>query len=243
MFAMSPTRRHPLTGLPLQPIYVRRDGVVFWPVIGAAPDDDAGGGQSAGDGGTTDGSTAGGGGAGDSDGDAGSTKADKPVSREDFERLRNQLSASDRRRDEAEKRLKEIEDKDKDELTKASEKVKELEEVNSKLQTELAQTRLELAFVSVNEVTWHNPKTALRTARDEGLLEAITKEDGSVDEAKLKKALDGLKKTHPYLVKTSTDQAAGGGSTGQPVGSGARGNGAGGPNEAELRKKYGRVLQ
>lgn len=243
MSAMSPTRRHPVTGLPLKPIYVRRDGVVFWPMIGAAPEDDAGSGQGAGNSGTTDGGTAGDGGAGDSGGDGTSTKPDT-VSKEDFERIRLQLSASDKRRDEAEKKLKEIEDKDKDELTKAAEKVQELEKQNSQLLTDLAQTRMELAFVSVNTVTWHNPKTALRTARDEGLLEGVTKEDGTVDESKMKKALDGLVKTHAYLVKSGGEERqAGGASTGQPVGSGARGNGAGGPNEAELKRRYGRVLQ
>lgn len=34
-----PSRRHPLTGEPLRAIWVRPDGRVMWPIIGAAPDD------------------------------------------------------------------------------------------------------------------------------------------------------------------------------------------------------------
>lgn len=34
-----PTKVHPHTGKPLRAIYVRRDGRVFWPIIGAAPDE------------------------------------------------------------------------------------------------------------------------------------------------------------------------------------------------------------
>jgi hypothetical protein len=34
-----PTKRHPHTGEPLRAIFVRRDGRVFWPILGASPDD------------------------------------------------------------------------------------------------------------------------------------------------------------------------------------------------------------
>lgn len=47
---LHPTLTHPRTGAPLQAIYVRRDGRVMWPIIGASPDDGAAGGD-AGDGG------------------------------------------------------------------------------------------------------------------------------------------------------------------------------------------------
>lgn len=36
-----PTKRHPHTGAPLRAIFVRRDGRVFWPILGASPDDPA----------------------------------------------------------------------------------------------------------------------------------------------------------------------------------------------------------
>lgn len=36
-----PTKRHPHTGAPLRAIYVRGDGRVFWPILGASPDDPA----------------------------------------------------------------------------------------------------------------------------------------------------------------------------------------------------------
>lgn len=36
-----PTKRHPHTGAPLRAIFVRGDGRVFWPILGASPDDPA----------------------------------------------------------------------------------------------------------------------------------------------------------------------------------------------------------
>ena len=36
-----PTKRHPHTGAPLRAIFVRKDGRVFWPILGASPDDQA----------------------------------------------------------------------------------------------------------------------------------------------------------------------------------------------------------
>lgn len=58
-----PTKRHPKTGQPLQAIWVRPDGRVMWPILGAAPDDGEGGDQG-GTGGTGSGDTGGAAGAG-----------------------------------------------------------------------------------------------------------------------------------------------------------------------------------
>ena len=34
-----PTKRHPHTGAPLRAIFVRRDGRVYWPILGASEDE------------------------------------------------------------------------------------------------------------------------------------------------------------------------------------------------------------
>lgn len=60
-----PTKRHPHTGQPLRAIFVRRDGRVFWPILGASPDDPADGGGSGGGGEGGDGGGSGGGTGGD----------------------------------------------------------------------------------------------------------------------------------------------------------------------------------
>lgn len=44
-----PTLRHPLTGAPLQAVYVTRDGRPKWPIMGAAEGDDAAAAQAAAD--------------------------------------------------------------------------------------------------------------------------------------------------------------------------------------------------
>jgi hypothetical protein len=71
-----PTKRHPHTGQPLRAIFVRRDGRVFWPIIGASPDDASNGGGAGGDGGATGGDNGGGDGGGNNgSGGSGRTNA------------------------------------------------------------------------------------------------------------------------------------------------------------------------
>lgn len=59
-----PTKRHPHTGAPLRAIFVRRDGRVFWPVIGASEDDGGGDGSGSGSGDRAGGNSGGGAGSG-----------------------------------------------------------------------------------------------------------------------------------------------------------------------------------
>lgn len=54
-----PTKRHPLTGAPIQAIWVRPDGRAMWPILGASEDGDAGAGDGSGDQGGDDGGDAG----------------------------------------------------------------------------------------------------------------------------------------------------------------------------------------
>ncbi len=68
-----PSLLHPLTGLPLRPVGVRRDGRVIWPIMGGAPDGDGDGG----DGGSGSGDGAGGGAGNQGAGDGAAGAGDK----------------------------------------------------------------------------------------------------------------------------------------------------------------------
>lgn len=61
---LHPSRRHPLTGQPLQALWVRPDGRVMWPILGGAPDTGDGNTGAAGAGGAGGGDTGAGAGAG-----------------------------------------------------------------------------------------------------------------------------------------------------------------------------------
>jgi hypothetical protein len=124
------------------------------------------------------------------------------VSREDFDKLRRQLSAADKGRSAAEKRLKEIDDANKDELTKATERAEELTKQNAKQAEEIAGLRLQNAFLSADtKITWHDPADALALAERQGYLAEVIGEDGKVDTGKLKTKLTELAKAKPHLVK------------------------------------------
>lgn len=164
------------------------------------------------------------------------------LSREDFDRLRKQLSAADKRREDAEKRLKEIDDSKKDELTKTTERVAELEEVLKERDSELAEMRLQNAFLTADTgITWHDPTDALALAERQGYLTEVISEDGKVDAAKLKVKLQELAKAKPHLVKTDAvgqKKETPRPSTGNKVGS----KGTTKPTETKLPSRYDRYL-
>lgn len=237
MDLMRGLRTHPRTGEPVQPLYRRPDGRYVWPVMGASPDDPAGG-DGGGDGepsGTNDdgGKEGQEGGTGSGNGNDG----DKPVSRAEFERLQEHLRQADKKRSDAEAKLKEIEDSKKDELTKAQERLAELEKSSEVKDAEIVQLRLDNAFLGVNDITWHSKKQALKLAESEGYLEGVIK-DGKVDEKVLASKLKEFAKANDHLVKkdgstTATSQASGG-----AVGSGGKGGKDGGTDEAALKGRY-----
>lgn len=165
---------HPKTGMPIEG-YVSKSGTIWYTPLGASDDDesDTDTGQSAGNGSTTDsGQSASASGSTstttDADTNSESDGADK-VDRADFERLRNQLSAADRKREEAEKRAKEYEDRDKGELEKATERADQLKSENEGLRTQLATLRMERAVLTDAEFgasRWHDPEdTVSRLSR------------------------------------------------------------------------------
>lgn len=173
------------------------------------------------------------------------------VSQEDFEKIKNQLRASDKRNADLDKRLKAIDDSKKDELTKATERVTELEAQQAKDSKEIASLRLQNAFLSANTgITWHDPGDALALAERKGYLDEVVGEDGTVDNAKLTAKLKEMAKASPHLVKSGkedTPGTSGGGSsngsasTGGKVGSKGSGGGKGsGPDLSRYSRHLNR---
>lgn len=117
-------------------------------------------------------------------------------------------------------------DAKKDELTRATDRVTELETEVSGLQETVSQLRIGNAFLSVNDHNWHDPDTALDLAERGGYLEDVVDDDGKVSQKLLKKALDRLAGDKPFLVKKAEkddDDDRGPGSSGES-GGGRSGN-------------------
>jgi len=216
----------------LAPLFTWRGRSVY-SVFGAEGDDDTGGGS----GGAPD----------DDDNDDDTGKSDDgngsdTVSRDDYEKLRNQLRAADKNKSAAEKRLKDIEDSKKDEFTKATERVKELEEANAKQASELSEMRLQNAFLTANTgITWHDPADALALAERQGYLAEVVDEGGKVDGSKLTAKLKELAKAKPHLVKSGKEDSGSGEQKQTPTGSKVGTKGKGGKDEPDL-SRYSRLL-
>lgn len=224
------------TGTLLEPLFTWQ-GTAFYPVFGAEGDDDS---DADPDGDSDDDDE-------DDDTGEGEDKGDKerPVTRDEFERLRKQLSASDKNRAAAEKKLKDIEDAKKDELTKATERADELEKARAKDAATISELRLQNAFLMADTgITWHDPSDALALAERKGYLKDVVDDDGEVDEKKLAAKLKELAAAKPHLVKEAGEDDGKGKSkesprpTGQKVGSGKKKQDS---NEPDL-SRYDRLL-
>lgn len=154
---------------------------------------------------------------GDDDDDASGDDDDDTDDR--LKRMEKRMKAADKRASDAEARLRKIDDSKKDDLTKAQDRVTEVEEENTTLKETVNGLRLQIAFLSANDVTWHKPSTALRLAQSEGYLEDVVDDDGNVDEKAMKKALSAFAKENEYLVNKGSGGSGGGsGSSGEPAG-------------------------
>lgn len=219
----------------LAPLFTWR-GKAVYPVFGA---------EGEGEGGTDPDSEP----EGDEDDDAGKGAEDKgseTVSRDEFDQLKRQLQAADKNRSAAEKKLKEIEDGKKDEYTKATERVSELEKVTAKQAEELAEQRLQNAFLTANTgITWHDPADALDVAERRGYLAEVVNDEGKVDTGKLADALKKLAKAKPHLVKdgstTTGNTSKGKDKPTGPTGSKVGGTGKNTKDEPNL-SRYDRLL-
>lgn len=165
----------------------------------------------------------------------------------DAEALRKKMRLADKRAAEAERKLRELEDKDKDALEVANAKVDELTKANGELNAKLKEQSLVSAFAMVNEHEWVDPEDALDLARRRGFLDDVQDEDGEVDQKMLKRKLAEFAKAKPNMIKKAKkdeddgEDTAGGngkGPTGTNTGSGRKKGAATGPTEEELRSRY-----
>lgn len=227
---------HSQKGFGLEPLFTWQ-GLNVYPFCGAEGD---GEGDDGPDSESDDGE-------GDDTGEGDSGDGSRPVTREDFDKLQKQLSASDKNRSAAEKKLKEIEDAKKDELTKATERAEELEKTVAQRDKDIADLRLQNAFLMADTgITWHDPADALALAERQGYLAEVVGEDGKVDAAKLKTKMQELAKAKKHLVKD--EGSTGGGRstsdepkkpTGQKVGSRGSSGSSGGD---KLPSRYDKFL-
>lgn len=226
-------------GAALAPLFTWR-GMAVYPVFGAEGDDNGGGDPDSGPDDDDEDDTG-------EDGTSGDGA--EAVTRADFDKLRAQLSAADKARAAAEKRLKDLDDSKKDELTKATERVAELEKVNAAKDKDLADLRLQNAFLTADTgITWHDPADALALAERQGYLAEVVDEDGKVDQGKLTAKLKELAKAKPHLVKsgkedTGKDDGKGGSGKGTSTGGkvGSKGTGGGKGDEPDL-SRYSKFL-
>jgi hypothetical protein len=198
-------RAHPHTGEPITPVGFRKNGRPIWPIMGAAPGDDEGGDDEGGDdesgddeGGDDEGSDDEG--SDDDDDDAEKERKRKAKANKDTERQRRINKKLQDDLDAANKRLKEVDDKDKDEVTRLTEAATEANEKLEKAEARAQELALHNAFLSDNSITWHDPQTALALV---DLSDVEIDEDGEVEG--LEEALKDLAKKKPFLVKTTSD--------------------------------------
>lgn len=161
---------------------------------------------------------------------------------EDLDTVRNRMKAADRRASAAEKELKDLRDAQLSETEKKDKELEELRAFRPEAEKVIANLEAKVAFLSINDVAWHDPAIALSQID----FSTVTDEDGKIDNAELKKAVKKLAEGKSYLVKTSTGESGGGagegqgaGASGGGVGSGKGGSKKGGAlSDEELRQRY-----
>jgi hypothetical protein len=203
------------------------------PVEGAQGGATGGQGAPASDGGTTTATT-------DAQGQSAQQQATADaVDRAEYDRRMAQLAAADRKREEAEQKLKALQDAA---LSEEEKRKRDLEAATEQLKAkddEIKGLKLERAFLKDNTHEWHNPDAALKLV---DLSNVAIGDDGKT--TGLKEALEALAKTHPYLVKPkATEGETGAGAAAAPAGvTGVAGQGStsgqGNQARAGLEKRF-----
>jgi hypothetical protein len=176
-----------------------------------------------------------------------SSDEDEKVDRAEYERVKRHRAAADRRKAELETEVSTL--KTENAALKAEGKDGKLDEATTARVTELQKTvdessktiqtlRINNAFLSANDFTWHDPEDAMRLA---DLSEVEIEEDGTV--VGLKEALKKLAKAKPHLIKKAEvkDDADVDDEDKNPSGSATNGRRKGGrakPDRAALSKTY-----
>lgn len=216
-------RIHPKTGQIIEPLYVRENGSVVWPVLGAAsddPDDPAFTGE--GDDGDEDDDNE-----DDEDEDdepkpkkrpvkkAKSKKAEDDDEEEEDDdeddrptrperqaaRYRVKLRETEKALRDVQAELKAIRDKDSKPDEVATRDLTEARATVDKLTAQNRTLAAQLAFFTANTINWIDPADAFALAEREGLLEDVIDEDGTVDKRELRRGLRELAKRKKHLVK------------------------------------------
>jgi hypothetical protein len=137
-----------------------------------------------------------------SEGSDGKKKESEEGSDSEADTLRKRLRAADKNNSKLQNRLKELEDKDKDEKTKATERAAELETKATEDAATISGLQLQVAFLMSNDQQWDDPEYALDFAQRKGYLDGVVdEEDGEIDRDALKKALEKLAKDKPSMIK------------------------------------------
>lgn len=262
---LHPLLCYPGTNRPLRAVGLRADGSPLWPLLGGDGEDDGGEGEGEGSDDEDESDEDADADDTDEDGDVdgskkkGKAKRSGPVSREDFERLQRQLSASDRRRTEAETKAAELakfkeeqERKGKPEIENLKRDLEAITKERDSFQgrfTTLARTNAFLTASARAGIAWHDPEDAQAAAGKE-LRDLEIDEDGNVEG--ISQLVKDLAKRKKYLVKpegkTESDDDEEGkktrarGASGSTVGSTKTGKGNGKPKgqltPEELRKRF-----
>jgi len=156
------------------------------------------------------------------------------VSREEFDRIRAQLAAADKRRVEAEQAHAQLRDKDMPQLQKLERDLAEAAKAQEVMLAANGALRIENAFLTANEHEWHNPTAALQLLdRSRITVDSEGKVGG------MKEALKALATAHPYLLKPKPADASGAATTGTapPPGTAPANGGIGQQQGAKLDPK------
>lgn len=122
-------------------------------------------------------------------------------------RYRNTSKAEKERADAAEKRLRELEDKDKSELEKAQRDLQEATSTIEKQDKVIGRLALEVAFYTSGAVGMFRDAEDARRMID--LSDLKPDEEGNFDKAEIKKRCDDLVKAKPYLAPTDGSDGEG----------------------------------
>lgn len=141
------------------------------------------------------------------------TDGQSAVSREEFEKLRAQLAAADKKRAEAEAAHAQLRDKDMPAIQKLERDLAEMTKAREEMTAANQALRVENAFLMSNEHDWHNPSAALQLLdRSKITVDA----EGNV--VGMKDALKALASAHPYLLKPKPAEGQGGAGSPAPPG-------------------------
>lgn len=222
-----PTLRHPRTGEPLLALG-EIGGKVIWPVLGAGPEEDGNAG------GESEGTEKSEGTEGEGEGEKGESKATaETVSKEEYDRLHNRMTAADKRSSDLQKKIAEFENAGKTESERLQQERDDALRARDDAATATRDLRIQTAFLSIDGVEWHNKSDALKMLLADYMDKIDIDDNGKV--TGVDAAVKAMAKEKSYLVKTEPVSSAGDQMNGQRKGD--QGGKDKKTREAELRKR------